>query len=132
MNKLNSLKCFDNKTVYSYWTELFEIELIICIKMDLVLNGQQRLICHKTQTTNIKCFGGNWCQSLFVCFFPYSQRNKLETYLSTYICIFILMLPFCLKVTNENFTVYTSEMKNFKTNFSSGLLSTKGFWLHVT
>ena len=68
---------------------------------------------------------------LFV-FLPYSQRNKLETYLSTYICIFILMLPFCLKVTNENFTVYTSEMKNFKTNFSSGLLSTKGFSLHVT
>ena len=32
--------------------ELFEIELIICIKTDLALNNQQRLICHKTQTTN--------------------------------------------------------------------------------
>ena len=31
---------------------LFEIELIICIKMDLDLNNLQRLICHKTQTTN--------------------------------------------------------------------------------
>ena len=30
-------------------TELFEIELIMCIKMDLVLNNLQRLICHKTQ-----------------------------------------------------------------------------------
>ena len=32
-------------------TELFEIELTICIKMDLVLNNLQRLICHKTQPT---------------------------------------------------------------------------------
>ena len=29
-------------------TELFEIELHICIKMDLALNNPQRLICHKT------------------------------------------------------------------------------------
>ena len=28
--------------------ELFEMELIICIKMDLALNNLQRLICHKT------------------------------------------------------------------------------------
>ena len=26
---------------------LFEVELIICRKMDLALNNQQRLICHK-------------------------------------------------------------------------------------
>ena len=33
--------------------ELFEIELIIiCIKMDLVLNNLQRLICHKNQPIN--------------------------------------------------------------------------------
>ena len=31
---------------------MFEIELIICIKMRLALNNLQRLICHKTQTTN--------------------------------------------------------------------------------
>ena len=29
-----------------------EIELTICIKMDLALNNLQRLICHKTQPTN--------------------------------------------------------------------------------
>ena len=29
---------------------MFEIELFICIKMDLALNNQQRLIYHKTQT----------------------------------------------------------------------------------
>ena len=31
---------------------LFEIELIIYLKVDLALNNQQRLICHKTQTTD--------------------------------------------------------------------------------
>ena len=33
---------------------MFEIELIICIKMDLALNNLQKLICHKTQLTNLK------------------------------------------------------------------------------
>ena len=32
-------------------TELFEIELFICIKMDLALNNLQRLIYNKTQTS---------------------------------------------------------------------------------
>ena len=31
---------------------MFEIELIIYIKMDLALDNLQRLICHKTQPTN--------------------------------------------------------------------------------
>ena len=30
-----------------------KLELIICIKMDLALNNQQRLISHKTQPTNL-------------------------------------------------------------------------------
>ena len=30
----------------------FLIELFICIKIDLVLNNRQRLIRHKTKTTN--------------------------------------------------------------------------------
>ena len=38
--------------MYLCWTELFEIELLICIKMDLALNNLQRLICHKNQPTN--------------------------------------------------------------------------------
>ena len=37
--------------MYSCYTELIEIELIICIKMDFALNDLQRLICHKTQPT---------------------------------------------------------------------------------
>ena len=33
---------------------LFEIELFICIKLDLALNSLQRLICHKPkQTTSV-------------------------------------------------------------------------------
>ena len=30
----------------------FKLELIIYIKMDLALNNQQKLICHKTPTNN--------------------------------------------------------------------------------
>ena len=41
------------KTYLNYLkTELFEIKVTICIKMDLALNNLQRLICHKTQPTN--------------------------------------------------------------------------------
>ena len=38
-----------NKKLYCCWTELFEIELFLCIKMNLALNNLQRLICHKTK-----------------------------------------------------------------------------------
>ena len=41
---------FDNQTVYLCWTKLFKMEQFICIKMDLALNNQLRLICHKPQT----------------------------------------------------------------------------------
>ncbi len=41
---------FFTSKLYSYSNELFEIELIIYIKMDLALNNLQRLICRKTQT----------------------------------------------------------------------------------
>ena len=33
---------------------MFEIELIICMKMDLALNNLQRLICHQIQTTSLE------------------------------------------------------------------------------
>ena len=38
--------------MYSSETELFEIELIIRMKIDLALNNQHGLVCHKTQPTN--------------------------------------------------------------------------------
>ena len=34
--------------------ELFEVELLICIKMDLAWNNRQWLMYHKTQPTNLK------------------------------------------------------------------------------
>ena len=37
--------------MYLCWAELFSIEQIIYIKMDLALNNLQRLICHKTKQT---------------------------------------------------------------------------------
>ena len=37
--------------MYLCLTELFEIELSICIKMDLALNNLQWLICHKPKQT---------------------------------------------------------------------------------
>ena len=36
--------------LYLCKTDLFEIELCICIKMDLILNNLQKLIYHKTKT----------------------------------------------------------------------------------
>ena len=37
---------------YLRLTELFEMELFICTKINLVLNDLQRLICHKPKQTN--------------------------------------------------------------------------------
>ncbi len=39
--------------MYLCKTELFEIELFICIKMDLALNKLQRLICYLTKTNKL-------------------------------------------------------------------------------
>ena len=62
---------FDNQTVYSCLTELFELELIIklCIKMDLALNNLKSLICHKTQTTN-SVFIYIWLENSWIHSFP--------------------------------------------------------------
>ena len=35
--------------IFNYGITIDEIELFICIKMDLALNNQQRLICYETQ-----------------------------------------------------------------------------------
>ena len=54
---------------------MFEIELIICIKIDLALNNLQRLICHKTQTTkpnnHLHLFFSSFC--LFIVNFSSSS-----------------------------------------------------------
>ena len=40
--------------MYLCWTELFEIEVSIRIKIDLALNNLKTLLCHKTQTNQTK------------------------------------------------------------------------------
>ena len=50
LNRISWNRTFDIYTVYLYETELFEIELFICLRMDLALNKLQSLIYYKTQT----------------------------------------------------------------------------------
>ena len=56
-------------------TELFEKELIISIKMDLALNYQQKLICHKTQAFDhmrnkpLQIAITQWREKLYKCSF---------------------------------------------------------------
>ena len=74
-------------------TELFEIELTTCIKMDLALNNLQRLICHKTQTTNLPQSWRLFCTRTLLgrvsrlrCSFrglPVKQQNKFLRNIST-------------------------------------------------
>ena len=54
---------------------MFEIELFICIKMDLALNKLQWSICHKTQPTNNLSLGRGECSlsSISLLCFVYSQ-----------------------------------------------------------
>ena len=40
--------------LYLHQTELFEIELLICIKADLALNNLKLLMCHKTKPNRTK------------------------------------------------------------------------------
>ena len=44
---MGEIELLDIYTVYLCYTELFEIELFICIDMNLALNNLQWLICHK-------------------------------------------------------------------------------------
>ena len=56
---------------------MFEIELIICITMDLALKNLQRLICYKTQTIHQPTFCdllGIFLINLFVCL----DKNNLK------------------------------------------------------
>ena len=47
---------FDIETVYLYSTELFEIELLIYIRMDLALNDLECLMCIKTKRNETKLY----------------------------------------------------------------------------
>ena len=67
----------ETKKLYLYETELFEIELFICIKMDLALNNLQWLMCHKTKPNDSGYLF--WC----VLVFRNAEKCIQETVLST-------------------------------------------------
>ena len=76
---------------------MFEIELIICIKMDLALNNLQRLICHKTQTTNQ----------------PEKNTNQEE--------LIIHFTNTLINIANKTIPKTTISLKHFKPCFTSGV-----------
>ena len=71
--------------MYSCWTELFEIELTSCIKMDLALNNLQGLICHKTPKNKpnllVFYFDNLWCSSKLLSSFLQIKIKKLKLFL---------------------------------------------------
>ena len=98
--------------------KFFEIELIICIKMDLALNSLQRLICHTNQPTYLSIYlcvllstwislsiylyvswGSHTSIYLWICLLIYlcssiyltvSLSSDLSIYLSIYLIVFCL------------------------------------------
>ena len=69
---------------------MFEIELIIYIKMDLALNNLQKLICHKTHPTN------QLTNLFFSVFFGFlSPRHLLSLLFFPYFfyCLYLLTRP---------------------------------------
>ena len=78
--------------MYSYETELFEIELIIYIKMNLALNNLQRLICDKTQPTN-KIVHSSLFSALYIYIYIYKY---------IYVCIYMCV---CVCVCNSMYII---------------------------
>ena len=71
-----------NWITFKLCTELFEIELFICIKMDLALSNLQRLICNKTHTnkqTNIKWDITSWFR-VSCCWSSGEQEFKMQEF----------------------------------------------------
>ena len=69
-----------------------EMELIICIKMDLALNNLQRLICHKTLTNKQTNIG--FCE----------QKNKLPKRILT-------------QITTDRLKLMLNKNRIFKKNY---------------
>ena len=78
---------FDSWTVYLPWAHLFEIELFICIKMDLVLNNLQTnkqidmLHMHKCKKLVVKMtwhWGKQNCKQTHIPVAIFQQWHKTE------------------------------------------------------
>ena len=109
--------------MYSCSTELFEIELIICIKMYLVLNNQQRLIYHKTQPT---IFSSSFLLEFLLLFFlsVYNLTTLLLAFkiaASSFLIIFIFnapsLTPRCSSYWKGSLWVVNITTKFFISNF---------------
>ena len=104
-----------NKTVFVCKTELFEIELIVCIKIDLVLNNLQRLICHKTQPTKQPTTSRVTSFLPFIVSFLFSHpflSFSLSLSLSLYIYIYIYTSFFSHYKSQVWYTLWPSELRN--------------------
>ena len=80
---------------------MFEIELIISIKMNLALNNQQRLICHKNPTNQPKIYLIKWNTTGIRTYhflkekyqiWPQNDRQTWLTYLSIYLSWIFLVI----------------------------------------
>ena len=71
---------FDNWTVYLSKTEVFKIELIIRIKIDLALNNLQRLICHRNQPTNQPINQPRKLKHTILLFYLHMRFNKKRNF----------------------------------------------------
>ena len=69
-------------------TELFEIELFICIKMDLVLNNLQWLICHKIKPNQTK-YTYIYIHIYIYIYIRTQTRTHIHPYTYIYIYIYI-------------------------------------------
>ena len=81
-----------------YWcqTELFGIELFICIKMDLALNNLQRLICHKIKPNQRNLVVKSTMRNSFVEVYWYWWINPADTSLVPKLAFVILSLIYQL------------------------------------
>ena len=69
---------------------MFEIDLIICIKMDLTLNNLKKLICHKIQPTNQPTNQPTYL-SLYL---SINLSSCLNWFLSIYLCSYLFIYHF--------------------------------------
>ena len=99
---------------------MFEIELVICIKMDLALNNLQRLICHKTQTTkaptclpiNLFIYQFGLRINMLACSFYFVFSNNFISFLIA-IIYFLCLRNYSLKqiyIFLNSLNIYTSDV----------------------
>ena len=101
---------------------MFEIELIICIKMDLVFDNLQRLICHETQTLTKVCnlISVDWWRKLY--FLKPFTRHLFSEINNLFLAILISFLSFWLiKFSWLTLVLHSNKMIKVIINLSNFL-----------